>query len=55
MGDLTTDLLCFGNPLLDMVLRVEDGQLLTKYRLLPDNQIEADEDQKPLFDEVFSR
>ncbi|KAF0296304.1 Adenosine kinase [Amphibalanus amphitrite] len=55
MGDLTTDLLCFGNPLLDMILRVEDGQLLTKYRLLPDNQIEADDDQKALFDEVFAR
>ena len=55
MGDITTDLLCFGNALLDMVLPVSDGQLLTKYHLLPDNQIEASEDQKPLFDEVFNR
>ncbi|XP_037091488.1 adenosine kinase-like [Pollicipes pollicipes] len=54
MADGAVDLLCFGNPLLDMLLKVADDQLLTKYDLLPKNQIEASEQQRPLFDEVFA-
>lgn len=47
------EIACFGNPLLDIIVRIEGNDLLEKYDIKPDDQKEiSDEEMKNLYDDI---
>lgn len=46
-------LVCFGNPLLDIITTSNGDELLSKYDLQPNNAILAEEKHKPLYDDLI--